>query len=70
MCPARLQVAGGARGTDVLGRVLGAWLWTRAVRAGGRLVIAIDGSGLLSLCHQHDIPARILNRSQPRKRSE
>jgi predicted transposase YbfD/YdcC len=24
-------------------RVLGAWLWTRAVRAGGRLVIAIDG---------------------------
>jgi len=28
---------------DVLDRVLGAWLWTRAVRAGGRLVIAIDG---------------------------
>ncbi len=28
---------------DVLGRVLGAWLHTRAVRAGGRLVIAIDG---------------------------
>jgi predicted transposase YbfD/YdcC len=28
---------------DVLGRVVGAWLWTRAVRAGGRLVIAIDG---------------------------
>src|SRR5579859_5847213 len=28
---------------DVLGRVLGAWLWTRAVRAAGRLVIAIDG---------------------------
>src|SRR6266700_739820 len=27
----------------VLDRVLGAWLWTRAVRAGGRLVIAIDG---------------------------
>jgi hypothetical protein len=26
---------------DVLDRVLGAWLW--AVRAGGRLVIAIDG---------------------------
>ena len=26
-----------------LDRVLGAWLWTRAVRAGGRLVIAIDG---------------------------
>jgi DDE_Tnp_1-associated/Transposase DDE domain len=28
---------------DVLDTVLGAWLWTRAVRAGGRLVIAIDG---------------------------
>jgi predicted transposase YbfD/YdcC len=28
---------------DVLDRALGAWLWTRAVRAGGRLVIAIDG---------------------------
>ena len=28
---------------DVLNRVLGAWLHTRAVRAGGRLVIAIDG---------------------------
>src|SRR5437763_13198696 len=27
----------------VLDRVLGAWLWTRAVQAGGRLVIAIDG---------------------------
>jgi predicted transposase YbfD/YdcC len=27
----------------VLDRVLGAWLWTRAVRAGSRLVIAIDG---------------------------
>ncbi|HEX7162785.1 MAG TPA: ISAs1 family transposase, partial [Trebonia sp.] len=28
---------------DLLDRVLGAWLHTRAVRAGGRLVIAIDG---------------------------
>ena len=28
---------------DVLDRALGAWLWTRAVQAGGRLVIAIDG---------------------------
>src|ERR1700756_1442084 len=28
---------------DILDRVLGAWLHTRAVRAGGRLVIAIDG---------------------------
>jgi len=27
----------------VLDRVLGACLWTRAVQAGGRLVIAIDG---------------------------
>src|SRR5436305_3337418 len=29
---------------DVLDRVLGAWLWTRPVRAGGPLVIAIDGN--------------------------
>ena len=28
---------------DRLDQVLGAWLWTRAVRAGSRLVIAIDG---------------------------
>jgi predicted transposase YbfD/YdcC len=28
---------------DALDRVLGAWLYTRAVRVGGRLVIAIDG---------------------------
>jgi hypothetical protein len=28
---------------DVLDRVLVAWLWTRAVQAGGRLVIAVDG---------------------------
>jgi predicted transposase YbfD/YdcC len=28
---------------DVLDRVLGAWLWTRAARAGDRLVIAVDG---------------------------
>ena len=28
---------------DVLDRVLGAWLWTRTVQAGGRLVIAVDG---------------------------
>jgi hypothetical protein len=28
---------------DVLDRVLGAWLHTRAARAGGRVVIAIDG---------------------------
>jgi predicted transposase YbfD/YdcC len=30
----------------VLDRVLGAWLHTRAVRAGGRLVIAIDGKAV------------------------
>jgi hypothetical protein len=27
---------------DVLDQVLDAWLWTRAARAGGRLVIAVD----------------------------
>ena len=31
---------------DVLDRVLGAWLHTRAVRAGSRLVIAIDGKAV------------------------
>jgi predicted transposase YbfD/YdcC len=28
---------------DMLDQVLGTWLWTRSVQAGGRLVIAIDG---------------------------
>ena len=56
--PEVLAVLGAARGpaeestfrraftlvsVDVLDRVLGAWLHTRAARAGGRLVIAIDG---------------------------
>jgi DDE_Tnp_1-associated/Transposase DDE domain len=56
--PEVLAVLGAARGpaeestfrrafalvsADVLDRVLGAWLHTRAVLAGGRLVIAIDG---------------------------
>ena len=56
--PEALAVLGAARGpaeestfrrafalvnADVLDRALGAWLWTRAVQAGGRLVIAIDG---------------------------
>src|SRR5579875_3013938 len=56
--PEVLAVLGAARGAaeestfrrafalvsaDVLDRVLGAWLHTRAVSAGGRLVIAIDG---------------------------
>jgi len=30
----------------VLDRVLGTWLWTRAVQAGGRLVIAVDGKAV------------------------
>jgi restriction system protein len=29
--------------------------------AAGKPINLIDGSGLLSICHQHDIPARILN---------
>jgi predicted transposase YbfD/YdcC len=56
--PEVLAVLGAARGpaeestfrrafalvsADVLDRVFGAWLWTRAVQSGGRLVIAIDG---------------------------
>jgi hypothetical protein len=56
--PEVLAVLGAARGpaeestfrrafalvsADVLDRVLGAWLPTRAMQAGGRLVIAIDG---------------------------
>src|SRR6202035_3195010 len=56
--PEVLAVLGAARGAaeestfrrafalvsaDALDRVLGAWLWTRAVRAEGRLVIAVDG---------------------------
>src|ERR1700728_2397999 len=59
--PQTLAVLGAARGPaeestfrrafalvspDVLDRVLGAWLWTRAVRPGGRLVVAIDGKAL------------------------
>jgi predicted transposase YbfD/YdcC len=31
---------------DVLDRVLGAWLHTRAVQSGGRLVIAVDGKAV------------------------
>jgi hypothetical protein len=31
---------------DALDWVLGAWLWTKAVQAGGRLVIAIDGKAV------------------------
>jgi predicted transposase YbfD/YdcC len=59
--PEALAVLGAARGpaeestfrrafalvsADVLDQVLGAWLWTRAVRDGGRLVIAIDGKAV------------------------
>jgi predicted transposase YbfD/YdcC len=31
---------------DMLDQVLGAWLWTRAVQASGRLVIAVDGKAV------------------------
>jgi predicted transposase YbfD/YdcC len=59
--PEVLAVLGAARGAaeestfrrafamvspDVLDGVLGAWLWTRAARAGDRLVIAIDGKAV------------------------
>jgi predicted transposase YbfD/YdcC len=59
--PEVLAVLGAARGpaeestfrrafalvsADALDRVLGAWLHTRAMRAGGRLVIAIDGKAV------------------------
>jgi len=59
--PEVLAVLGAARGpaeestfrrafalvsADALDRVLGAWLWTRAVQAGGRLVIAVDGKAV------------------------
>jgi predicted transposase YbfD/YdcC len=59
--PEVLAVLGAARGpadestfrrafalvsADVLDQVLGAWLWTRAARAGGRLVIAVDGKAV------------------------
>jgi hypothetical protein len=59
--PEVLAVLGAARGAaeestfrrafavvsgDVLDRVLGAWLWTRAARSGGRLVIAVDGKAV------------------------
>src|SRR5580692_12093900 len=59
--PEALAVLGAARGAaeestfrrafalvsaDVLDRVLGAWLHTRSVQAGGRLVIAVDGKAV------------------------
>ena len=59
--PEALAVLGAARGAadestfrrafavvsaDVLDRVLGAWLWTRAAREAGRLVIAVDGKAV------------------------
>jgi predicted transposase YbfD/YdcC len=31
---------------DVLDRVLGAWLWTRAVQVSGRMIIAVDGKAV------------------------
>jgi hypothetical protein len=33
-------------GPDALDQVLGAWLWTRCVKVGGRLVIAVDGKAV------------------------
>jgi restriction system protein len=36
--------------------------------AGGKPLNLIDGSGLLALCQERDIPARILNRGQGKKR--
>jgi len=59
--PEVLAVLGAARGpaeestfrrafalvsADVLDRVIGAWLWTRTVQVGGRLVIAVDGKAV------------------------
>jgi restriction system protein len=38
--------------------------------AGGKPINLIDGSGLLALCHQKDIPARILNRGQKKPSSD
>jgi len=38
--------------------------------AGGKPINLIDGSGLLALCHQSDIPARILNRGQQKPSSD
>jgi restriction system protein len=35
--------------------------------AGGKPLNLIDGSGLLFLCQQHGIPARILSRSRNKK---
>jgi restriction system protein len=34
--------------------------------AGGKPLNLIDGSGLLALCQENDIPARILNRGKGR----
>jgi restriction system protein len=36
--------------------------------AGGKPLNLIDGSGLLALCQEHNIPARILDRGQRKKR--
>jgi hypothetical protein len=38
---------------DILELVLGTWLWSRAVRAGGRLVIAIDGKAVRGARGKH-----------------
>jgi predicted transposase YbfD/YdcC len=41
---------------DVLDAVLGAWLWTRAARVGGRMVIAVDGKAVRG-AKGNEIPA-------------
>jgi hypothetical protein len=75
--PEVLTVLGAARGAaeestfrrafalvslDVLDRVPGAWLWTRAVQAGGRLVIAIDGKSVRGTKNNKDGKARTWSR--------
>jgi restriction system protein len=35
--------------------------------AAGKPLNLIDGSGLLALCHEHHVPARILNHSRKKK---
>jgi hypothetical protein len=43
---------------DVLDQVLGAWLFTRAVRAAGRLVIAVDGKAIGAVLGQVAVNAK------------
>ena len=41
---------------DVLDRVVGAWLWTRAMQSEGRLVITIDGRTVRSTKQERKAP--------------